>query len=245
MKSAVPVHKVLRLPRALQLKVLKVLRLPRALQLKVLKVLRTKCRFCHETCYWRCSKCCACHEICTFNAQSAAPATKPSTGGAQSAAPATKSAVLVHKVPLLPRNLLLEVLKAPATKSSVPVRKVLLLPRNLLLEMLKVLRAPRNLRIQIRRFAMAGAALCERYKLIFFLIGYRSFLFDIYIYFSFLFDSPATHDLMGNDRRTGRFARRCSVAMGFDLGQSREARGDERGERRRGFGCQKTRTHVQ
>ena len=48
MKSAVPVHKVLRLPRALQPKVLKVLRLPRNLApllprnllLKALKVLR-------------------------------------------------------------------------------------------------------------------------------------------------------------------------------------------------------------
>ena len=38
---------------------------------------------------------------------------------------------------------------APATKSALPVHKVLLLARNLLLEMLKVLRAPRNLHIQI------------------------------------------------------------------------------------------------
>ena len=90
MKSAVPVHKVQRLPRNLLLEVLKVLRL---------------------------------HEICTSNAQSAAPATKSATGGAQSAAPATKSAARVHKA--------------------------LLLLRNLLLEMLKVLRVPRNLRIQI------------------------------------------------------------------------------------------------
>ena len=95
MKSAVPVHKVLRLPRALQL--------------KVLKVLRTKCR--------------SCHEICSSSAQNAALATKSATKGDQSAAQATKSAVPVHKVPLLPRNLPLE--------------------------MLKVLRAPRNLRIQI------------------------------------------------------------------------------------------------
>ena len=98
MKSAVPVHKVLRLPRALQL--------------KVLKALRAKCRSCHETCYWRCSKCCACHKFALPThkvpllprnlllevlkvlmrlprnlqfQQSAAPATKSATGGAQSA----------------------------------------------------------------------------------------------------------------------------------------------------------------
>ena len=70
----------------------KKLHLPRALQLKVLKALRTKCRFCHETCYWRCSKCCACN----------------------------KCALPMRKVPLLPRNLLLEVLKV-----------LLRLPRNL------------------------------------------------------------------------------------------------------------------
>ena len=89
-----------------------------------------------------------------------------------------KSAVPVHKVQRLPRNLLLEVLKvlrlheictsnaqsaapatksatggaqsaAPATKSAARVHKALLLLRNLLLEMLKVLRPPRNLHIQI------------------------------------------------------------------------------------------------
>ena len=56
-------------------------------------------------------------------------------------------------MPLLPRNLLLEVLNvqsaAPATKSALPVHKVPFLPRNLLLEVLKVLRLPRNLHIQI------------------------------------------------------------------------------------------------
>ena len=123
MKSAVPVRKMLRLPRALQLKALKVLRTKfrschETCCMEVLKALRlprnlhfqcAKCRSCHETCYWRCSKCCACHETCSSSAQSA----------------------------------------APATKSAVPVHKVLLLPRNLLLEMLKVLPAPRNLHIQI------------------------------------------------------------------------------------------------
>ena len=158
MKSAVPVHKVQRLPRALQL--------------KVPKVLRTKCRSCDETCYWRCLKCCACHEICTSNAQSAAPATKPASGGAQSA--------------------------APATKSAVPVHKVLLLPRNLLLEMLKVLRVPRNLHIQIHIAQRCQGSLQWQaqlfvrdilflIQLIFFLIGSRNFLFDIF----FIFDSPA------------------------------------------------------
>ena len=73
--------------------------------------------------YWRCSKCCACHELCSSSAQSAAPATKSATGGTPCA--------------------------APATKSAVPVHKVLLLPRILLLEMLKGLRVPRNLHIQI------------------------------------------------------------------------------------------------
>ena len=106
MKPAVPVHKALRLPRALQLKVLKVLRaikaplLPRNLLLEVLEVLClprnlhfqcTKCRSCHETCYWRCSKCCARDEICSSSAQTAALATKFATGGAKSAARATKS----------------------------------------------------------------------------------------------------------------------------------------------------------
>ena len=137
MKSAVPVHKVLRLPRALQLKVLKVLRTKcrschENCYMEVLKALRlprnlhfqcAKRRSCHETCYWRCSKCCACHKICSSSAQSAAPATKSATRGDQSA--------------------------AQATKSAVPVHKVLLLPRNLPLEMLKVLSAPRNLHIQI------------------------------------------------------------------------------------------------
>ena len=137
MKSAVPAHKVLRLPQALQLKVLKVLRTKcrschETCYKEVLKVLClprnlhfqcTKCRSCHETCYWRCSKCCACHEICSSSGQSAAPATKSATRGDQSA--------------------------AQATKSAVPVHKVLLLPRNLPLEMLKVLRGPRNLHIQI------------------------------------------------------------------------------------------------
>ena len=67
---------------------------------------------------------------------------KPATGGAQ-------SAVL-------------------ATKSALPVHKVLRLLRNLLLKMLKVLRVPRNLHTDSyraalpRRFAVAGAALCER-----------------------------------------------------------------------------------
>ena len=156
MKSAVPVHKVLRLPRALQLKVLKVLRtkcrschetccmevlkalcLPRNLHFQCTK------RRCHKTCYWRCSKRCACHEICSSSAQSAAPATKSATGGAQSAAPATNSAVPVHKVLLLPRNLLLEMLKAlRATKFAHPDSHRAALPR---------------------RFAVAGAALCERY----------------------------------------------------------------------------------
>ena len=125
MKSAVPVHKVLRLPRALQLKVLKVLPLlPRNLLLEVLKLLRlprnlqfqcTKCRSCHEICYWRCSKCCAGHE----------------------------SAVPVHKVLLLPRNLPLEMLKVlRATTSAYPDSHGAALPR---------------------RFAVAGAALCERF----------------------------------------------------------------------------------
>ena len=105
MKSAVPAHKVLRLPRALQLKVLKVLRTKcrschETCCVEVLKVLclprnlhiqRTKCRSCHQTCYWRCSRCCACHEICSSSAQSAAPA--------------TKSVVEVRKVLRPPRNL--------------------------------------------------------------------------------------------------------------------------------------------
>ena len=130
MKSAVPVHKVLRLPRALQLKVLKVLRTKcrschETCYMEVLKVLClprnlhfqcAKCRSCHETCYWRCSKCCACHEICSSSAQSAAPATKSATGDAQSAARATKSA------------------HPDSHRAALP-----------------------------RRFAVAGAALCERY----------------------------------------------------------------------------------
>ena len=139
MKSAVPVHKVLRLPRALQL--------------KVLKVLRTKCRSCHETCYMEVLKVLCLPRNLHFQCAKWRSATKPATGGAQTAAPATKSAVPVHKVPLLPRNLLLEARgdqsAAQAAKSAVPVHKVLLLPRNLPVEMLKVLRAPRNLHIQI------------------------------------------------------------------------------------------------
>ena len=145
MKSAVPVHKVLRLPRALQRKVLKVLRLPRNLQFQC-----AKRRSCHKACHWRCSKCCAGHEICTSSAPSAAPATKFATEGAQSAAPATKSA------------------HPDSHRAALP-----------------------------RRFAVAGAALCER---IFFLI-LIDFLFDriqkifflisIYIYI-FFFDSLAS-----------------------------------------------------
>ena len=97
-----------------------------------------------------------------------------------------KSAVPVHKVLRLPRALQLKVLKVLrlprnlqfqcakrcsvlATKSALPVHKVLRLPRNLLLKMFKVLRVPRNLTAHTdshraalpRRFAVAGAALCE------------------------------------------------------------------------------------
>ena len=143
MKSAVPVRKVLRLPRALQLKVLKVLRTKcrschETCYMEVLKVLClprnlhfqcTKCRSCHETCYlllevfkvlrlprnlqFKCTKCRSCHEICSSSAQSA---TKSATGDAQSAAPATKFA------------------HPDSHRAALP-----------------------------RRFAVAGAALCERY----------------------------------------------------------------------------------
>ena len=95
----------------------------------------------HAICTSRFTKCCACHEICSSSAQSAAPATSPATEGAQSAA---------YKVPLLPRNLLHGGAQSavPATKSALPMRKVALLPRNLLLEVLKLLRLPRNLQFQ-------------------------------------------------------------------------------------------------
>ena len=98
---------------------------------------------------------------------SAAPATSPATEGAQSAAPATKSAVPVRKAPLLPQNLPLEVLK------------VLCLPRNLHFQCAKCRSCheisqsaapatkssahPDSHRAALpRRFAVAGAALCER-----------------------------------------------------------------------------------
>ena len=119
-----------------------------------------KCRSCQEICYWRCSKCCACHEICSSSAQSAAPATKSGSGGAQGA--------------------------APATKSAVPVHKVLLLPRNLLLEMLKVLRPPRNLHIQIHIAQRCQGGLQWQAQLfvrnVLFLMQIN-FLFDILMFF--------------------------------------------------------------
>ena len=142
------------------LRVLQSLRLPRSLRFQQRFTQRRAChaictsrftqrRARHAICTSRFTTCCACHEVCSSSAQSAAPATNPKccachefcSSSAQSAAPATKPAAQSA---------------APATKSALPVHKVPLLPRNLLLEVLKVLPLPRNLQIHIAQRCQGG-----------------------------------------------------------------------------------------
>ena len=146
-KSALQVHKVLCLPGNLHSRF-------------------TKCCACHEICTAgsrgpaattrpvlrlprnlrsRFAECCACHKICTTGSRGPRqPRVHPVLVQTLCTAPATKSALHVHKVLCLPRNLrdrqprpsgdqvLLKALcTASATKSALQLHQGLCLPRNL------------------------------------------------------------------------------------------------------------------